>query len=199
MFAVIRTGGKQYRVQVGDVLEIEKLGREEGQQVMFDQVLLIEDDKQTLIGTPVIENARVVGEVLANLKDEKVLVFKKKRRKQHKKMRGHRQELTRVKIGEILSGTEVSAGRSASPKPPVEKKPEKKAPAPRKPSSKTAAARKKASEKKKAPAKASPEKPSTEEKAEVVRKTGRKKDSGVEGAAGKKTTSRAKSKPPKKE
>jgi large subunit ribosomal protein L21 len=106
MFAVIKTGGKQFRVQVGDILDVEKLEQKEGQKVTFDDVLLIEDDKNTLIGTPIVEKAQVVGEVLENFKDKKILVFKKKRRKQYRKTSGHRQLLTRVKIEKIVTGEE---------------------------------------------------------------------------------------------
>jgi large subunit ribosomal protein L21 len=107
MFAVIKTGGKQFRVQEGDILDVEKLDLGEGKKVKFDNVLLIEDDKNTLIGTPVVEKAQVVGEVIENFKDKKVLVFKKKRRKQYRKTAGHRQILTRVKIEKILTGLEA--------------------------------------------------------------------------------------------
>jgi len=107
MFAVIKTGGKQFRVQEGDILDIEKLGQEEGQKITFDNVLLVEDDKNTLIGTPVVEEAQVIGEVMENFKDKKILVFKKKRRKQYRKTSGHRQLLTRVRIEKIVLGAEV--------------------------------------------------------------------------------------------
>jgi large subunit ribosomal protein L21 len=117
MFAVIKTGGKQFRVQEGDILAVEKLDLEEGKKVTFDNVLLIEDDKNTLIGTPVVENAQVVAEVVENFKDKKVLVFKKKRRKQYRKTAGHRQILTRVKIEKILTGLETPAKKK-----PAEKK-----------------------------------------------------------------------------
>jgi len=109
MFAVIKTGGKQYKVQEGDVLEIEKLHKEKGQKVTFDRVLLIEDGGKTLIGTPFIENAQVKAEIIENFKDKKVIVFKKKRRKQYKKKRGHRQGLTRVKIEKIASKEKSAA------------------------------------------------------------------------------------------
>lgn len=106
MFAVIKTGGKQFRVQEGDIVDVEKLDLQEGKKVTFDNVLLIEDDKNTLIGTPAIEKAQVVGEVVENFKDKKILVFKKKKRKQYRKTAGHRQMLTRVKIEKILTGME---------------------------------------------------------------------------------------------
>ncbi|NIM91328.1 MAG: 50S ribosomal protein L21 [Candidatus Aminicenantes bacterium] len=120
MFAVIKTGGKQYRVQEGDVLVIEKLGLDEGQKITFDEVLLVDHDQKTLIGTPYIENASVKGEVIDNFKDKKVIVFKKKRRKQYKKKRGHRQELTRVRIEEIVS--ELRVARKKEPGVPKVKK-----------------------------------------------------------------------------
>jgi large subunit ribosomal protein L21 len=120
MFAVIRTGGKQYRVHEGDVLVIEKLGLDEGQKITFDQVLLVDHEEKTLIGTPYLENASVKGEIIENFKDKKVIVFKKKRRKQYKKKRGHRQELTRIKIEEIVS--ELKAARKKEPVEPKVKK-----------------------------------------------------------------------------
>ena len=98
MFAIIRTGGKQYRVQPGDLLDVERLAAEQGQPVTFDNVLLIDDDKETLVGTPLLENALVKGEVLDQHRDRKILVFKKKRRKQYRRTRGHRQALTKVRI-----------------------------------------------------------------------------------------------------
>ncbi len=124
MFAVIKTGGKQYRVQEGDVLAIEKIGLDEGQKITFDRVLLVDHEEKTLIGTPYIENASVKGEVIENFKDKKVIVFKKKRRKQYKKKRGHRQELTRIRIEEIVS--ELKAARKKEPvEPKVKKAPSK--------------------------------------------------------------------------
>jgi large subunit ribosomal protein L21 len=124
MFAVIETGGKQYKVQKGDVLAVEKLDIKEGQKVTFDKVLLVEGNGETLIGTPHVKNALVKAEIVENFKDKKVIVFKKKRRKQYKKKRGHRQELTRVRIEEI-----VSSLKAVPEKEPAEevKKVEKKA------------------------------------------------------------------------
>ena len=104
MFAVIKTGGKQYRVQEGDVLDVEKLNMDKDQKVTLDKVLLIEDEGKTLIGTPFVENALVRAEIIENFKDKKVIIFKKKRRKQYRRTRGHRQELTRIKIEAIVHG-----------------------------------------------------------------------------------------------
>ncbi len=131
MFAVIKTGGKQYKVQEGDVLNVEKLNMEKEKKVTFDKVLLIEDEGKTLIGTPFVENALVRAEVIENFKDKKVLIFKKKRRKQYRRTRGHRQELTRIKIEEIIQG--IKAAPKKKPAEVVKKEkeevtPEKKVP-----------------------------------------------------------------------
>lgn len=120
MFAVIKTGGKQYRVQAGDVLQIEKLNVEEGQKITFNQVLLIDDEKRTLIGTPFLKNAQVKAEVIENFKDKKIIVFKKKRRKQYQKKIGHRQQLTRIKIEEIIPELKA-APKKAEEKPKAAK------------------------------------------------------------------------------
>ncbi len=166
MFAVIKTGGKQYRIKVGEILAIEKLDTEEGKKVIFDQVLLIEDDENTLIGTPIVEKAQVIGEVIENFKDKKVIVFKKKRRKQYRKKTGHRQELTRVKIEQIIP----DVGAAKKRKPGEERVEIKKAP--KKPAAKVA-------EKKPAVKK---EKPKVEKPAEKakrpIKKTAPKGDEG---------------------
>jgi large subunit ribosomal protein L21 len=103
MFAVIKTGGKQYVVKEGDVLSVEKLNAEAGGKVLFEQVLLIEDGDRTLIGMPILDTAVVMAEVVRNFKDDKILVFKKKRRKQYRRTRGHRQPLTEVRIEKIYT------------------------------------------------------------------------------------------------
>ena len=123
MHAVILTGGKQYRVTEGDVLAIEKLDLEPGRKAQFDQVLLVEDGETIQVGTPVLDNAMVLGLVLENFKDEKVLVFKKKRRKQYRRTRGHRQQLTKVRITRITPDrTSITADDLAEEKlAPVEK------------------------------------------------------------------------------
>jgi large subunit ribosomal protein L21 len=101
MYAVIKTGGRQYRVKEGDLLEIEKLNAQKGQRVIFDQVFLIENEEQVLIGTPVVADAAVTAEVLDQFKGDKVLIFKKKRRKQYRRTKGHRQQLAKVLIVKI--------------------------------------------------------------------------------------------------
>jgi len=102
MFAVIKTGGKQYVVKEGDLLDVEKLGLEAGRKLLFEQVLLIDDGGNTIVGTPLVPNACVKAGVVEEFKDDKILVFKKKRRKQFRRTRGHRQQLTKVKVEKIF-------------------------------------------------------------------------------------------------
>ncbi len=101
MYAVLATGGKQYRVAPGDKLEIEKLAGEPGQPVVFDQVLLVNQDGQVRIGTPTLSGASVVADVLEHKRGKKLWAFKLKRRKGYRKKIGHRQELTVVQVKEI--------------------------------------------------------------------------------------------------
>ena len=100
-YAVIETGGKQYRVEKDTVLSVELLGVEEGQTVEFDQVLATSDGSELTIGTPVVESAKVTATVVENFRDKKVVAFKKKRRKGYRKKKGHRQGLTKLKIESI--------------------------------------------------------------------------------------------------
>ena len=101
MLAVIKTGGKQYTVKEGDTLAVELLDVQEGDSFKFSEVLLISDGSAVTIGAPFIKGAAVEAEVIGNIKDKKILVFKKKRRKDYRKRIGHRQNYTRVKITKI--------------------------------------------------------------------------------------------------
>lgn len=101
MYAVLETGSKQYRVAVGDTLQVERLGVEPGQVVTFDRVLLINHNGKLMVGSPMVASARVVADVVDNIRDKKKLTYKLKRRKGYRKTIGHRQELTVVKIKEI--------------------------------------------------------------------------------------------------
>lgn len=101
MYAVIKTGGKQHRVSPGEVLAVEKIAGNRGEQVVFDHVLMVVDEADVRIGSPVIAGAKVVGEILEQKKGPKINVFKMKRRKGYKKKTGHRQQLTSMKIKEI--------------------------------------------------------------------------------------------------
>ncbi len=101
MYAVIETGGKQYRVAPGDTLEVERLTAEAGQPVTFERVLFAENEGQFSVGAPSLANASVVADVVEHFRGKKVTSFKMKRRKGYHRTIGHRQELTRVKIAEI--------------------------------------------------------------------------------------------------
>ncbi len=103
MYAIIQTGGKQYRVAPGDVLRVERLPGERGDEVQLDQVLLVTSDGgEVQVGTPLVANASVKGQIVRQGKAKKVLVFKKKRRKGYKRTQGHRQLFTAVQIQEII-------------------------------------------------------------------------------------------------
>ena len=104
MYAVIATGGKQYRVSQGDTIDVEKLPVEVGSVVTFDQVLLVGTEAETKIGRPTVAGATVVAKVVENGRAPKVLVFKIKRRKNYRRKQGHRQAFTRLSIQGIQVG-----------------------------------------------------------------------------------------------
>lgn len=101
MYAVITTGGKQYRVSEGDILRVEKLDADEGATVDFERVLLVADGEEVKLGTPHVEGARVVGTVQRHGRGRKIEIIKFKRRKHHMKRQGHRQAFTEVRITSI--------------------------------------------------------------------------------------------------
>lgn len=102
MYAIVRTGGKQYRVEPGLELDIEKLPGAAGDKVSLDEVLLVQDGKKApKIGAPLVAGASVEAEIVAQKRDDKVIVFKKKRRQNYRRTQGHRQYLTRVRIADI--------------------------------------------------------------------------------------------------
>jgi large subunit ribosomal protein L21 len=101
MYAVIATGGKQYKVKEGDTLRVEKIPGEVGNTINFDSVLMFSDGNEVKIGNPLIEKAAVKGTIVEQGKAKKVLVFKYKRRKRYRRKRGHRQQYTAVKIDSI--------------------------------------------------------------------------------------------------
>ena len=101
MYAVIKTGGKQHKVSEGDVIAIEKINGDKGDAIVFDQVLMVEKEGDIRVGRPVVEGAKVTGEILAQTKGDKLIVFKTKKRKGFHKKNGHRQQLTSMRIKEI--------------------------------------------------------------------------------------------------
>jgi len=123
MYAVIRTGGKQYRVAPDDVIEVEKLAGEAGEIIQFSDVLMLAGEGAAQIGAPTIDGASVARQVVEQKRADKIVVFKKKRRKNYRRKKGHRQHLTQVRITEILtSGKKPS---KAAAKPAAAKKDEK--------------------------------------------------------------------------
>jgi len=127
-FAVIETGGKQYKVSASNILKVEKLNIQKGKKVEFKKVLLLNDDKTTEVGNPTISGAVVEGLLLENIKDRKIIVFKKRRRQNSRKRYGHRQPLSKIQITKILSKngkvvSEMNKGAvKLSNKPKIDKK-----------------------------------------------------------------------------
>lgn len=124
MYAIVETGGKQYRVQEGDVITVEKLDLNAGDKVEFDKVLLLNNDAEMKVGAPYVEGAKVFGEVVENGKGKKVIIFKYKAKKDYRKKQGHRQPYTMVKI-ESLNGavSEKKAQAKAETKAEVKAEP----------------------------------------------------------------------------
>jgi len=120
MFAVVKTGGKQYRVAVDDVIKIEKLAGEAGGTVEFTEVLMVGDDSGVTVGTPLVSGQPVVGEIVEQTRGDKIIVFKKKRRQHYRRKAGHRQDLTVVRIvgiGDHKSGPKPVKAKAAKPAP----------------------------------------------------------------------------------
>lgn len=117
MFAVIKTGGKQYKVAKDDVIRVEKLDAEAGASVDLKEVLLVGDDKGQTVGVPLVDGASVAATVLEQMRDRKILIFKKKRRQNYRRKNGHRQHLTVLRIDEILTGgkKKSAAKKKAAP------------------------------------------------------------------------------------
>ncbi len=120
MFAVIKTGGKQYRVAADDVITVEKLAGDPGAAITFGEVLMVVDGEATTIGAPLVAGASVAGEVVEQTRGDKVRIFKRKRRKHYRRSAGHRQQLTVIKITDILTdGAKKSAKKAKAPKEEV--------------------------------------------------------------------------------
>ena len=104
MYAVIKTGGKQYRVAKNDVISVERLVGDAGDEIAFDDVLMVGSDDGATVGTPTVSGAKVTATVLEQARDDKIIVFKKKRRQGYRRKRGHRQAQTVLRIADISSG-----------------------------------------------------------------------------------------------
>jgi len=119
MFAVIKTGGKQYKVAADDILKVEKLAGEAGDTITFDQVLMVGEGADVTVGTPVVDGALVAAEFVETKKEKTVIILKKNRRHNYRRRNGHRQLLTTVKITEILTGGKKPSAK-AKPAPKAE-------------------------------------------------------------------------------
>ncbi len=135
MYAVIKTGGKQYRVTADEIIKIEKLAGEAGESVAFENVLLVGNGEDITIGTPLVDGATVAGEIVEQTRNKKIRIFKKRRRKHYQRTAGHRQHVTLVKVTEILTGgkkptkkSKAAPAKSDRAKPSDAKVPEAKAP-----------------------------------------------------------------------
>lgn len=118
MFAVFKTGGKQYRVEKGDVISVEKLDLESGATAYLGDVLLVADEKSQTVGTPTLDDAAIVVKVVDQKRDRKVIVFKRKRRHTYRVKKGHRQHKTVLEITDILAkGGKAKIGTTETAKP----------------------------------------------------------------------------------
>jgi len=104
MYAVIKTGGKQYKVEEGDTVRIEKLNAQKGDEITFDDILFIGDEEEYQLGKPIVDGASVKARVVRQMRDKKIIVFKMKRRKRYRKTQGHRQDLTEICITKVEPG-----------------------------------------------------------------------------------------------
>ena len=122
-FAIIETGGKQYKVSASKILEIEKLNAKVGETVKFQNVLLLNDDKTTEVGSPSVDGAMVEAKLLDNVKDRTVLIFHKRRRKNSRKKNGHRQRHSKIQITKIMSkgGKVIDEAKATAPKKEIKK------------------------------------------------------------------------------
>jgi len=123
MFAIIKTGGKQYKVAANEIIKIEKLGAIKGDVIEFPEVLMMGEGKSVKVGAPLLSSAKVFGTVIDQIRDDKVIIFKKKRRHNYRRKNGHRQYLTVVQITDLLPEGGKPTGKSTALKtePKVEK------------------------------------------------------------------------------
>lgn len=180
MYAIVKTGGKQYKVANGDVLHVERLEGNAGDNVTLGEVLAVNDGKATTVGAPLVSGAAVNAEILEQGRGNKVIVFKKKRRHNYRRKLGHRQLLTTLKITDVTG----KGAKAATPAKKAEEKPaaEKKAAAPKKEATAKAAPAAKTEAKKPAAKKAAPKK-ETAAKTTAAKKPAAKKAPAKKPAA----------------
>ena len=146
MYAVVKTGGKQYKVAKDDKIVVDRLEAEAGSNLVLDQVLMVANGDQVDVGAPTVKDAVVGATVLRHTRGDKIMVFRRKRRKNFRRIRGHRQDLTLLQITDIAPDGKLKAAKPAAEKPAAKKAPAKKAPAKateaKKPAAKKAPAKK---------------------------------------------------------
>ena len=179
MFAVIRSGGKQYKVAKNDVIVVERLAVEPGATIALDEVLMLGEGADATTGAPIVDGAQVTATVLEQIRGEKVVVFKKKRRQNYRRTRGHRQSLTVLRVTDILAKG-AKANAAAAKANAATAKAEKPAATAAKPAAADAAPAKKAPAKKTAPKKAAAKK--TPAKKPAAKKPASKSGGGTAGS-----------------
>ena len=137
MYALVKTGGKQYRVAKDDTILVERITAEEGTEVILNDIVMLGDGDKVTIGTPTVEGAAVSATVVRQTRGQKLIIFRRKRRKNHRRTQGHRQDLTLLKINDIAEDA-----KKLAPAKPAAKKAAPKADAAAKPAAKKAAAKK---------------------------------------------------------
>ena len=147
MYALVKTGGKQYRVAKDDTILVERIAADEGAEVILNDIVMLADGDKVTIGTPKVEGAAVSATVMRQTRGPKIIIFRRKRRKNHRRTQGHRQDLTLLKINDIAEDAKkLAAAKPTAKKPAVKKAAAKKAAA-KKPAAKKAAAKKPAAKK----------------------------------------------------
>jgi large subunit ribosomal protein L21 len=170
MYAVVETGGKQYRVSPGEAFEVERLGGEVGDKVTLDQVLLVSEGDQVKVGKPYLEGLSVVAEIVRHGRGPKIVVFKKKRRKNYRRKQGHRQDFTELKVIDIAGGAAGGKTVKAADKPKEAPKKTAKPAAKKTTASKAGAAKKSTAKKAKKPAAKKPAAKKTTKKTAAKKK-----------------------------
>lgn len=201
MYAVVKTGGKQYRVAKDDVIVVEKLAGEPGAELELDQVLMLDNGKETQIGAPLVDGARVAATVVDQARGNKILVFKRKRRKDYRRTKGHRQTITVLHIDEILAKGEKRSAAKTKAKAPAKAEAPVAKPAAAEEKAAAAVATPKVEDKPKAAPKATPKaeaeaKPKAEAKKPAAKKPAAKKPAAKKPAAKKAAPKKAAAKKP---
>ena len=110
MYAVVKTGGKEYRISQGDLIRVEKMEGKVGDQVTMKDILMVSHEGQVQVGNPLLANAVITGEIVQQVKGKKVLIYKMKRRKNYRRTKGHRQTYTYIRVNDISLGERIEAG-----------------------------------------------------------------------------------------